>query len=348
MPGGSDSFDLLRTKDRQSNSKADTFFINPKGVGSAANQVQQFHTEAINGNVTGGTRVEDLVGNNLSISGGSLQAATGAPTGASYVTTQSESGLSNETVASTLQAVYGNPVPVGAADLRLDTGQSIEDGSGTERVLIGSGGTVVSDDAGDDVLTAFSGFATDLQARSNRRVGIFDQESGSIAVQYDTNPTTGTLSLPNAVLDAPNGIESSSGPVEVLSGNNLRLATGQSIEDGSGTSRLFIGASSVNIAGPGGNSLAFFNDSSVIALRPRANAPLEIRDQEGTFIALTYITSASPPGTLKLPNAVLDFQAGQASTTNDSMTANPESQTEDGFIEVEINGSRFQIPAYNS
>lgn len=36
------------------------------------------------------------------------------------------------------------------------------------------------------------------------------------------------------------------------------------------------------------------------------------------------------------------------STTGDGMTANPETDTEDGYIEVDIGGATYQIPIYNS
>jgi hypothetical protein len=37
-----------------------------------------------------------------------------------------------------------------------------------------------------------------------------------------------------------------------------------------------------------------------------------------------------------------------ASTSADSMTADPENGTEDGYIEVEIDGTVFQVPVYTS
>lgn len=43
------------------------------------------------------------------------------------------------------------------------------------------------------------------------------------------------------------------------------------------------------------------------------------------------------------------YYAGQGVTsTGDSMTGNPESDTEDGYIEIEVNGTRRQIPFYNA
>lgn len=347
MPGGEDSFHLFRVKDGRSNSKADTFFVRPKQVGSEDFQPRAVYTESLDGAVTGGQRVKDLAGDNLSINGGTLSAADSAPQDGPYVTTQSESGLSGETVATDLEAVYGSPVPVGSTDLRLDTGQSIEDGSGSIRVLASSIGTRLFTESGVfgfDVRDAENGGRIFKEADGNV---IRDGEGGFSAVNYNTDPTAGTLSLPNAVLDAPNGIDSSSGPVEVLSGNNLRLATGRSIEDGGGTRRFDLFQDATRIANDAGNGAVFARDGLATQFNAFANTPVRIRDQEGDFTALKYTTSSSSPGTLELANAVLDFQAGQASTTGDSMTADPESQTEDGFVEVDINGTRFQIPAYS-
>ena len=43
---------------------------------------------------------------------------------------------------------------------------------------------------------------------------------------------------------------------------------------------------------------------------------------------------------------VLDFRPAVSNTTTDSMTADPEKTTEDAYIEVEIQGKTYQIPAY--
>lgn len=39
---------------------------------------------------------------------------------------------------------------------------------------------------------------------------------------------------------------------------------------------------------------------------------------------------------------------GTTSAVNDSMTADPETATEDGFITVTVGGISFQIPLYNA
>lgn len=80
MPGDSESYDLIRVKDGRSNSKADTFFIAPKGLGNEDFQVKGLFLQALAGDITGNTELTDLVGDNLSVDGsGSLNASTDVP-----------------------------------------------------------------------------------------------------------------------------------------------------------------------------------------------------------------------------------------------------------------------------
>lgn len=113
MPGDDKGPDLIRVKDSSSNSKADTFEIEPKAVGKEGNtqtvrvgrelEIPQFDdpTNAPQADgliiwVTGdGSDPQGL----YQFDGSSfVQTGGGAPTDASYVTTQAEAGLSNETV----------------------------------------------------------------------------------------------------------------------------------------------------------------------------------------------------------------------------------------------------------
>jgi hypothetical protein len=135
-------------------------------------------------------------------------------------------------------------------------------------------------------------------------------------------------------------------PVRVGNNADLRVQTGQNIEDGSGTLRLGIGDDRTLISNESGQTALDLKANRAHDLLATATEPVRVFDSQGGFFAFTYSTSSSKPGALLVQNTVLDFQAGQASTTTDSMAANPETDTEDGFIEVDISGTRFQIPAY--
>jgi len=128
--------------------------------------------------------------------------------------------------------------------------------------------------------------------------------------------------------------------------SGLAVSTNQSIVDPGGAERLRLASFATEIRGQNGQRFAQLDDGSFYELAAFADTPITVRDSEGEFTALSYSTSSTPPGTISLDNTVLDFQSAGASTTSDSMTANPETYTEDGFIEVNISGTRFQIPAY--
>jgi hypothetical protein len=66
---------------------------------------------------------------------------------------------------------------------------------------------------------------------------------------------------------------------------------------------------------------------------------------------LTIFGEADGSGGLQ--NPAVDFESRQLkdvsnNQTADSMTANPEADTEDGFIKVELGGTAYQIPVYQS
>jgi len=220
--------------------------------------------------------------------------------------------------------------PTFSAGLEVSTGQNIEDEGGTRRASIGGASTAIRNDAGELAVLAAANSQLQLFARDAEPLRVFDEEFSGIAIEYNTSSTApGQLDLSNA---------------EVSS--DLQLQTGQSLVDGSGTARVellsdrtrLVDNNDVDIM----NAIGGFETN----INVTAGRPLTVLDKDGGFDALQYSSSSSPPGTLTLDNAVVDFQAGLGSTTGDSMTANPESDTEDGFIEVEISGTRFQIPAY--
>jgi len=173
--------------------------------------------------------------------------------------------------------VYGSPLRLNGtggvvdmslkpANLRLATGQSIEDGSGNSRININSGNTSLSDGG-----------------------------SGSVAVTL--SGTSGAdIKLTNGLLDLSSG-----------GTPNLRLATGQSIEDGGGDARLRIRSNDTILANEDGGTACWVRNNNWIRVTPDSATPFVIRDTEGGFDAIQYTTSSSAPGTLELRDAVLEL-----------------------------------------
>lgn len=102
--------------------------------------------------------------------------------------------------------------------------------------------------------------------------------------------------------------DSQQGYYDLTDGSNLRLATGKTIEDGSGTARFIINSSSDTIVCNGAGNDAFYTNDSKVGSRvyARSGEPFQLRDEEGSFNAVEYITS-STTGALKLTNAHLDL-----------------------------------------
>ena len=92
-----------------------------------------------------------------------------------------------------------------------------------------------------------------------------------------------------------------------INNSNLRLATGQSIEDGSGTERLSVEGGFTSLKDENGNNAFSADDGVEVRLEARSGTPIQVRDAEGGFDALTYSTSGSAPGTFELTNAVLEL-----------------------------------------
>ena len=97
------------------------------------------------------------------------------------------------------------------------------------------------------------------------------------------------------------------GPVEVT-GTDLRLPTGNAIEDGSGNSRLTVG-DKTRLHDEVGNIVLQAWDSAHIRIQTRQGQPLEIRDSYGSFDAVSYLPSSSAPGTLELTKANLNLNS---------------------------------------
>jgi len=81
---------------------------------------------------------------------------------------------------------------------------------------------------------------------------------------------------------------------------------------------------------------------------PNKGKAIQVRDQTDS----ETLFEVTIDGKVNIPNGNLDMNDNviadpSNNTTADSMTANPETDSEDGYIEVEIDGTTRQIPFYN-
>ena len=263
---------------------------------------------------------------------------------------------------------------ISPANLRLDTGQDIEDGDGSRRFRLSSFGTVMFT---PDNLVAFQGSTDNIEANAhaNKDFRIFDREGTFQALRYTTSASApGTLELTNADLDMDgqdlvgdiggsptwtgehtfeadvdldenqltgarsieydrdgerrwNSFVSSDyswrigdgddnyfrlyqgGPVAVEE-TDLRLDTGQAIEDGDGNRRLNVADDSTTLRYPDGESAVHVRDGVGTYFSPRegdGNTSRIIYDAVGGHEAVNYVQSSSSPGTLELTNADLEI-----------------------------------------
>lgn len=108
--------------------------------------------------------------------------------------------------------------------------------------------------------------------------------------------------------------------------SDLRLDTGEAIEDGDGNRRFDILSDRTEVFAPGedfDNQLTLRSDSES---RIRTSEGFYLFDRNGVFRALEYETSSSAPGTLELTNAELDLNGNDISGV-DSLSANTLSQS---------------------
>jgi hypothetical protein len=89
--------------------------------------------------------------------------------------------------------------------------------------------------------------------------------------------------------------------------SDFRLDTGQAIEDGGGTDRLRITSSRTEMIDNGGDDAIQLIDGLVNQYIAESGQSFVVRDGEGGFNGLAYITSASSPGTLSLDNSTLSM-----------------------------------------
>jgi len=88
--------------------------------------------------------------------------------------------------------------------------------------------------------------------------------------------------------------------------DEIRVATGQSIEDGSGNGRLRVGAAETALLAEDETNLISLQSGTKTQIAGNSTTPIILRDNEGSYDAVKYVTDSST-GTLKLMNAELEF-----------------------------------------
>lgn len=95
---------------------------------------------------------------------------------------------------------------------------------------------------------------------------------------------------------------------------NLRISTGQAIEDGGGTTRLTFDSDQTRLwsetGQTGGTPRMYLKDGSYTRIYATSTSPFQIFDDNGTFKAVEYQTAGSAPGILELANADLRLYNG--------------------------------------
>lgn len=159
---------------------------------------------------------------------------------------------------------------------------------------------------------SFSLGAVDLDLNGNALTnigGTTDASSGAIRLANDTS-----ILARDSGNNSDFGITFGSSDAVEIDSADLRLATGKSIEDGSGTERISINRTDTVIYNESGDISFFARDASHNEVRAYSDAVWRVNDREGKFIGYKYLTSGSAPGTLELTNANLD--AKQNDITN--------------------------------
>lgn len=246
----------------------------------------------------------------------------------------------------------GGDVEISNGNLRLATGQAIEDGSSTARLNLNSNSTKISPEDGG--YPYFRTSSTNQYAQFGVQDGdsfeIYDAQSADTAVTYTGSNGAGVLRTPNAGMRVEsNGTLSDGEGIEVsydpngspegrinpydrsnnvgkalrLTGNdlqlygsgglidaslspaNFRLATGQAIEDGSGTERIKIFNSRTSLQFEDGDNGIVLSKNSISGFNAYSGTPIVIQDREAGKTAVEYTTSATAPGTLELTNSML-------------------------------------------
>jgi hypothetical protein len=257
-------------------------------------------------------------------------------------------------------------------DLRLGTDKRIQDGTGDARFGADSVATKIYTENGDPAIWFEGGNKFRYFAQSGVPWVIEDEQGAFDAVEYNTGASFGNFDFLNArarfraeigtstiapdhtarvgsysgdvtqslgILFANDngtdvGIHNESGSLKIDGdAPNLRLVEEQAIEDDTGENRMFIGQGATILYDETGTAAHYFEDGDRYRVRPNSTTPWVVEDAEGTFNAVQYITSASPPGLLRLNNAELevlgyDIRTTSAGSTHTSYTE-PDNATND-------------------
>ena len=208
-----------------------------------------------------------------------------------------------------------------------DTG--IEGSSGLDFLDSGSQYLKVNDGG---LVEALNGFAVQGGA----------EPSSGAAISQTWNNSTGTIAAYDYDSAAYQTLRLQGNDVEILgrgglidltgsvasSPANLRIATDQAVEDGSGNNRLYLGSAATFLNNQDGTAAIKAEAGNYIRIYADDTQPWIIRDTQGSFNAVQYTTSSSAPGTLELKNAKLQS----------NLTAT-EYQSNRGFSSIIVDGS---------
>lgn len=251
----------------------------------------------------------------------------------------------------------GNPVEIKNASLKIPIGQTINDGNDTSRFEMRSDGTFLRDDAGKTIIAGQSDQKNLAYSRASQPFTIYDADGSYDAVKYTTSSSSpGKLELTNAEIDHSDGditnfnnlIHSDSrgaffveDPTDGilfsyykpqagtstrldLTGQsaNLRLSTGQSIEDGGGNKRFILNSNLSQICDSEGNrKIRMYDSESNHVTNIYAQGNTRIYDEQMSSPGLQYLPD-STTGTLELTNADLNVGSNKITTDNFEITEN--------------------------
>ena len=114
-------------------------------------------------------------------------------------------------------------------------------------------------------------------------------------------------------------IGTNSDPVDIeaedINAENIRLATGQAIKDGGGTDRIEIKSARTSVQYEDGTFGLNLTKGNFSGLNAYSNTSVGIYDKEANKPAVKYIASASPPGTFRMSNSILQAHSDIAGLT---------------------------------
>jgi len=192
--------------------------------------------------------------------------------------------------ADDLVTLTGSPVPVGSGtNLELDQGQSIQDDTGTDRITLGGSDVVIST-LDVNTFSTTPRFDQGLQVDQGEAI---EDDSGTSRVSINS----GDVGISTA--------DVGSFSTQPTFSSGLAVSNSQSVVDGNGTERLSLESGFTSLKDENGNNAVSADDGVQVRLQARSGTPIQVRDSEGSFDAVTYSTSSTAPGTLSLDNAQL-------------------------------------------